>query len=645
MEINEYYNKRMAQNRDSYNETAGKLKDTYNKQVEDLENLHEAKTDKLRANYDEKTSDLERSNRQRLESVSGKSQDEIARKQKEFTDKLSEEKTGFENNREKSKNNFDSRLRDIKNSYDTSMRNKDKDHEDKMLTSQGKADHRHSKLNEEFSSNVKHLTDKNKETYHTFKEQSDNEKRNLIRTSQIAQEDQVRKDNIQKNTLKNQFQTQIEELRKAHEHEGNVREEHAKQTVDGIRNRNQDEIETQGKRFENFTEKLARKNVTDSNRMSREHALSMKQQERRSQKEIEGLRKKTDMITSAQEEGSAASKETDAITDRYEKRLEHSFNMAKDQQLKNQIEKDRLIENTQDDEKITMENQRKEVSKLNSDNHRYIEDMQSSFKKERDKVTDEHTRDIQQKEIVQEEKIVSERTGNKKLLENQRKVFGETVDTLQKKNIETVENLQSEFAKEKTTFIEKNKKDNYDSLNGQREDFRLKIDKMVESYEKRLVDKDLTNQRTIEIYENKLAGFQKKLQEETNNGKRAFDDMRYENEKSTKQLVEAREREYFKRFMEVKNRFDKEIATSKYQNDLNTTKLTQRYEEKISQMKNDYEREIKQRNDESRSEYTRLAETSKIQLDALRDQYEAKISKIRSGNMANEYEKTLNKEA
>ena len=206
---------------------------------------------------------------------------------------------------------------------------------------------------------------------------------------------------------------------------------------------------------------------------------------------------------------------------------------------------------------------------------------------------------------------------------------------------DNVSDLQKEYSKEKTEFIEKTRRDMYSMSMDQKEQHRKTVDATTDSFEKRLGGKDKEIQRMQDFYENKLAVFQKNSKEEIDALKKNHAMATETEKRATKEFLAGREKEFNKRLEAMRADYEVGMTKMANHNDIKVSKLTQRYEDMISRMQNEHKAEVDLLTRQTKDEYDKLLTASQERQESMKNQYELKIEKLRLANMNEEAKKEM----
>lgn len=633
MDVSDYSN-RLTQVREDYAKKNQRLREDYERNLQATNEVHESKQKKMSSNYKESKEKLEKENEDQVRYYSDETKRVLRDKQQEFRSGLDDQRETFEKEREGLRNHYGERLKDIQEDYHSSLTEGQRYHDDVLKHTTDKLNDRTVERERLFNKETQRLQKASTDSFRNYKDGTNLEKSELVRQAQRDMVAAGQEKNTALNELKTNYSGQIDGIRELHGRELRDRADHHSSLMEGQRAKNKLENQELTDSYKNLNDKLQKRTEFERRRQDREQANQIQDMQRVFNDDLEALKMKANKITNATTDGSEGRARMDRMAKLYDNRIEHLNNELKQVQVDAEHDKEQIKYTYQDALRAKSRKHSGEIEKREKEFYKFSEETNNNYFDEKEGIVDQFREQIREKDQVYEENVGMQRVKTKDRLDKQRKIFGQTISDLTQRNVDTVSNIQDEFAKEKTRVIEGSKKDTHRALRDQKDDFRVRIDKTVESYEKRLHDKENQIKRLTEQYENRIANMQEKMAKDD---KKRLEEGQEEKEmlqRTNRFTIEAKEKEYLKQFMAMKKRYAMELERSKFENDMQVTKLTKRYEGMMDRLKNEYEAELTTKLGVARREYENLVKSTELEKEAIRGQYETKLEKMRMANAA-----------
>ncbi len=621
------YSRDLTRARENFNDTARKMRDAYDKSLGDIQESSLRRKDELKANHVKDKNKLIEENQEKLNFANEKTTKTIARQQQEFSEGLRSERENFGAEKNKLREGFQNKLANIKDSYENSF-NEFKNQTDKSVREK---EHRY---NSELGLNKENMEKKITDIQH--KTDSMIEKNNTDLEKQ--------KLSILNNSQRDKFAT-------AEDYKNNLEKVSSR-----LENKNKEVLDTKNNEIENLVnryedklskEKFARqnevvnlvKNSSDENDdLQKNFQDSYKNLEAEHSRELKKLNNEVSMHKNSSsgmnaaeysENKSSQANDNSYMLDSYEKKVDHMKKQMADQSVKyqrimseNQAQIQDKVDDTLNDDKIRTD---KRIGTYQKE----IFDIEQRSKKSHYKNVEDFRDKLFENQKNSQLAINVERDTGKEKLESQRKDFGRTVNKLADLNIRNIERLQAESAKEKANIIENAKREYSDSLKDYRDDYRFRLDKTVESYDKKLSAKenalneirDFSEEKIADIYRNT----QKQMMTETTYNKEVRDSDR----KAMQEQLNDAKRDFSIMSKKLKADYDQSLLKIRKENDVNLSRLMKHTEDEKVRMQVESSKELKRINADSKQQFERYMKENKVEREQLIDHYERRIQEMK----------------
>jgi len=631
MNINDY-NTRLSQARQNYREAADDIKKDTTEQVEDLEKRHKYVQEKQAATFDNAKADLEKQNQENSNIYNKKTNETIAERTEAYRNELKEQQTDFDNDRNKLKDNFDERLGNLRDSFSKSAEGRDKVYNTKMEQAENRFKEISQRERSQFQNSINELDETASENSKRFKNQMVQEQKSLIKDHDNTLRDFANNSAVARTQVAERNARNVANLRAVQKTELEQRDDHAKARLESVTDTKDQEKERMRTNFEKLSQDISDKNDQTIKSLNKDTRETLDSAEKRYAKDLYNEKR----LANEKIKGGNKTEQFENLTlqmkNSFDDRVKNIYKKVADDQVRSEADKDRIgvefqetvkdlkIKNGKNIDLLQKEHRDNFTETMNKSNQRTNTAI-SQYKDELQKVTTNAEQDSIKKDLQ-----------SKRIFDNQRKAFGETIDVLSNKNIETVSKLQEEHAREKTNFIEGIRRDHHNELEGTKADLKETFSKKEESLIRQSDLKDIELQNQIGKAEDRYERLKDKTAKELGKREVLEADRREEDKRSHKRDLLAKDRENRIEMISLKDQYEKRLANEKHSSDVQKNKLIERYESRLETETGNLRREMKTKLKEATANYNRLNEQSILDKENIRHQYETRIEKMRRGH-------------
>lgn len=633
MEINDY-SQRLAASRDQFQNGLDRLRSSYKKDLESLEKKHDLQESKQRQTYDQGISKLEGAQQDYVRQSSDKTKEMLEQKQSHFMKGLDRAQTDYDERRAKLSSDYADKLKNIQGSYNESL-SSNKEYNDKRF---GYLNEKYNSTMDKQANNFNSSIGKQNEDARQELRQnvlkSNDEKTHLINKHHTNIKSITEENNDRFSNQKKLYEDSIEGLRKNHQENELSNESHRRATIEDIKNKYDTNLIKQADTFKSLSSNLSDKMVHEKKKLGTNNTQRTAELEERFRRDMIDFKRSQERVSDQTIDTNDDEIRLNRLSNGYEKRIANLRNQIDELNTKSSVQsKDASLahQKAMRDKVYTLNRVMDSKQREHAD---YTKDLTEKSKNEKDIILDDVRARIELNTNVHEDRLVNERRGSQKIIDNQKKVFGTTVNAMTSKNSETIKDLQNEFQKEKSQFFEQTKLDFYNDSEKMKDFYKNKINTQSESYEQKLEQELALRTKIEEQYEKQLSELSSSAAKALRAQKNAEEQRRIDDKRAEQRGIAAREREWQQRFIALKGNFDKKLAHTKFQNDIQVTKLTRRHNDEMERILSEHTREMQLKLKEAQEQYVRLAQDSEIRLDALKNQYEMKLEKMKISNMS-----------
>jgi hypothetical protein len=634
MDINDY-STRLSQARENYHDKAKELQDGFNRQTSEMENSHKAKQKAQQESYIESRANFEDSTRAQQDVQTKKTQEQVARLEDNFRNEISDKRSEFEDQSIKKQRDFSNRLQDISENYYTSSKRADSAAAENVNRVKTQLEDRIESNNDEARRNLVDIQDKSRDSFQTFQQGINDEKKQLLRAHSTQYNEAVQDNNVRHADIVNKAQKNLQESNQVHAHELKNFQAANQQSKNEFLKNQKIATEQMLHGFQGRLNEIDLKNETVLNRQLDDDKRNSRIKEQNFNKQIDSERRRVHNVLKGSSGDSGATQEVNIAKKSFDNRIDKLQEVMQDERYKSQINKEKMIMENQDANRQVANDYNKYLEKVQDNNSEYITQMTEKDRQEKDVIIDRYTDELKRTKDGLQTQNVDEQKKSHHEMTNMRSELGRQLNLLQERNVETISEIQKESAKEKTNAIEMAKRD----LNNSREELRdsnnFQKQKIIDSYTKKIDALENDKKNLVTMYENQIVNFKKKTMEELAHKGQIDEQRRMLDTRNNRRAMEGKIREANLAITNVRTEFDKKLAEAKHHNELHLNKLVERYEDEIKRLTVDNSKMLERKLGESREQYERLSENSEVEKEQIRTMYELKLQSLRQSNEQN----------
>lgn len=633
MEVKDYSQK-LDQARERFRENTSEMKNSYEKTNNDLKENFEYRTNKQRESYDRDKSNLEEANAKNLEIYSDKTKNEIAVKQNQFKEEIKKNTEKYTKDRNELKEKFDNRLSDISTSFRKSSDQKDRFHSEAQRTLNDRYERANKQLEGNFNQQVGTVNDKSRNSIEEYK------KDNLEKRDTINKENQKNLDNLRETSREQNFRevsrlkNDISTLREKFDQEKIGADEARDNSINELVKSKKKESLENAKNFSDLQDNIRKKNLADQEVQKQNHLGDIKRVEKRFSDDLKNYKKTTDHKLQG-------GTEVDTLRDEMLQSKKSSdnriSNLRANHEAQNEIERskaERQDSNNNDQIKNLKQSKIDDVDQLK---RRMEADFSKKMIETKDKNTD--VIDRYKLENYKEKQAAEKRLDDLTLTSNdkvskQRVEFGKVVNTINEKNIETINALKNEYSKDKTEFIEKSKRDFSDEKNQMKEDFNRSLDLREQAFNKKLDSTISDAQKMAQVYEDRLEQLARKADKEIDSLRMTFEENKIKDEQSHRLQIENVNTEHKNEVMGLREKYERIIAKDRALNEVQSNKIVQKYEDQLDRERFNFSKELQNKNLENQANFERLFKAAELEKETLKRQFEDRIEMMKLADLS-----------
>lgn len=629
------YSKTMAKEREYFRDSSRKLQENTEQRIKNKDEITERKLDQQRDNFIRDKLDMEKTYHNNLSEFKEETQETQKERNQKFSKELSDERQKFAKESTESRKDFNDRLDQIRTSYKKSYDAEKNSHENITEIN-----------NQKYDKNVKSLQNNFEKKLEDYVENVSNIEEKRLADNKDERTQLVRSHSENMTKTQNNATDNLNGVKKRNSVE-------TKKLIDTHTNESTEQKAYTQDRLKNIQNKMnAKVDALSSDYRDRNEKMVEEQQKR----DIRTNLKQNEDIAKIKNEHGFELRQIDLEKRRQNDNTSGSFlEFQKRQQgIKNQAKVDKKIQDIRDD---YLENQKKYITKANSDQNAFNQDLKlqsregSAFTRRKldaaefDKLmTVEHEREqadntvhnVQNQRkldrLAYETGINTEKSNAKNQITRLTETFNTTVKTLEDKHIADLQELSRITSNDKNDFIKAMQKRRSEEIYDMKRAFNNVMDATVQDYEQRLASYHRENEQLKITMDLKTQKMLDSTQKELNAQRNMFDERRDADLKSQKMMMDEREHILRKNMNELISNYQKKIDKMQFENDTEMKLMSKDYDNRFTELKEFTRKELETKDNLTRLEINRLKEANENELTRVVNMYEAQIESIKNAH-------------
>lgn len=626
------YNSRLAQARDQYNEANTKVRNDYAKETDRLKELHEAKEKKQASNYDKSKNALADSQADYINEYSAKTKDTIAERTKAYQESLNARKGEFDQDRTQLRSDFDRRLSELKDTYDTRDKDSEAYSNQRIKSLTDRYETQVGRLNDQFNDDISKISNRSNDAIKENQVASANEKRKLLHDFDIDKREQLKNDSVKNAQITERSGMDLNNLREAQEMQIKQLKDHQNASNGEVHDKKNDELDLMQKNVKALTDEVSTRNQKQRRQSIKENEARKADTEKAYAQDLyQAKREMAEKIKGGDRSDILANK-LDQTVDSYEDRIKNIYENLDNEKFSADEQMRRLGHNFSESNKNLKFKNQVLLDQKDKEFKDFREIELASANDKSDKAIDAYKKELRNSEIRNEAQALKDRSYNHKLLTNQRKSFGDTVNTLNEKNRDALTQVHDNFRKEKVDIIEKSKREHHQELVDTKADLKNMMVKKDEVFEERYSQNLKSKESLISQYDKKIDAIMKKNNTEIERITQINEKNRISQENATKRQLEAKERENNLEILKIRNQYDKRLSKSKEMSDKQIEKTVEYYEDLLGRERVDFQDKMQSKLSEIKANFDKLKQQSALEKETMTQQFEDRISELREAH-------------
>lgn len=627
--------------KDRYREAQEELKSNYDRDLKNVKDNFDGKIEKQSKNYSEHKTKLEEENQINNEFYSDKTRSAINRGQEEFKTKLKENTSRFEKEKNSSKADFNDKLTDLSSAYKKSFDENNRYHDqvkkslgDKYTTASKRSD---TEFNKKIAGMSEKMTTENAKS-------RDNE-----RTDRMAlmAKNSEELDSLRVNATDSKFKEvsrlkqDSENLRTTLGRDNQMLRDRQEERVADLMKIKGKENDDGMKNFENLQQNIRQKNVSEQEKMNASHRAESKNLEKKFNEDVRNI---NNIANEKIKGGTSADTLVDELKqtkNSYENRLALAHEeLNRNNQTNSEKEKlnDLMFRDKIKEMKTSqIENMSKKEAEANETLNKTVYENRENF----NSLSERFKSDTSLVKKETDAKFAQSNGDSKNKIKEQRVEFGRVVNSMNDKNMETINSLKDDLTKDKSVTIEKTKKAFSEEKIAMKDSYNRQATIRDSLYEQKLADLEKQTGKIIDNYENRISQIARKAEAEVTSVKSREETRKLKEGHANAMAFDSLRQEQKNDITQMRDKYEGTIRRNQALSEQKTGSIVQKYEDTILRERNDHQKELAVRLGEAQTQFETLYKSSELEKATLRNQYEQRIENMKLASFTNERSKKV----
>lgn len=625
--------------KDRYREAQVELKNNYDRDLKNIKENFDGKIEKQSKNYAEHKTKLEEENKINNEFYTDKTRSAIDRGQEEFKSKLRENTARFEKEKNTSKADFSEKLSDLSDAYKKSFDENNRYHDQVKKSLGDKYTSASKRSDEEFNKRISGMAEKISSESAKSRENERMDRMNLMKKN--SEELDGLRANASDSKFKevSRLKEDNENLRTTLSRDNQMLKDRQEERVADLMKIKSKENEDGMKNFEGLQKDIRQKNIDEQSKLNASHRAEAKSLE---EKFNDNVRNINNIANEKIKGGTSADTLVDELKQTkssYENRLALAHEeINRNNQASSEKEKtnDLMFRDKIKEMKASqIENVAKKEVESNDVLNKTVYENREKF----NSLADRFKADVNTQKQEADAKLAQTNGDSKNKIQQQRIEFGRVVNSMNDKNMETINSLKEDLTKDKSVTIEKTKKAFSDEKMAMKDSFNRQATIRDSLYEQKLADLEKQTSKIIDNYENRISQIARKAETEVSAVKTREETRKLKEDQANAMAFDSLRKEQQNDIVQMRDKYEGTIQRNQALNEQKTNGLVQKYEDTLARERNDHQKELAVRLGEAQTQFETLYKSSELEKSTLRAQYEQRIENMKLSSAVNEHSK------
>lgn len=611
--------------RAKYRTAQDELRSNYEKNTEDVKNNYENKLKKQRASFDGERATLSEQNAINENRYNDITKKTIQETQNEYLESIKENRSSLEEQRARDRQTASERLSHLRNEYERSTLENSRLHDVAMKNVKERYDKNLNQTEKGFNQQIKNLdersrvqSDKNvldsRKNLENLSRKKDSEI-NELRASGVEDRSKIlnrlKEDN---EAQKTSFDSDIKNMQT--QQEGRIKDLVASKIEENERNQ---------ENFSSLQTQIKKRNAYDQEKIHKEHAKDAKVREKQFNDDLRNVQRVANQKINSGSGVYAGKSNQDKIIQNYEEKLSRLKENMKEEREFSTLKENKISSDYREEMRVVKD---KNIAQLEDQDKQKTQEFNNNLERIKTK-NEEHLNVIKNdnsKILAQKDNAIYDGAKeSKRAMDSQRVEFGKIVNSLNERSMETLSSIKDEFAKDKSEYIEKSKRDYNQELTSLKADYQKQLELKEHSNEKKMAEMEKQIAKVVDAYENKIAQIQRKTGKELESLKLQEDERRAKESQARSLELSTLEAERQNEIKQIRDKYERMIYKDRSDTEKVVNKIVQRYEDQLSRERLESQKELNMKLSEAQANLEKMFKATELEKATLRQQFEDRI--------------------
>ena len=625
--------------KDRYREAQKELKNNYERDLQNVKDNFDQKIEKQSKNYAEHKTKLEEEGQINNVFYIDKTRSAINRGQEEFKTKLKENTLRFENEKNSTKNDFNEKLSDLSGAYKKSFDENNRYHDQVKKSLGEKYTSASKRSQDEFNNRITGMSEKvNTENIKS----RENERQDRI---SLMNKNSEELDSLRTNATDSKYK-EVSRLKQDNENlrttlgrDNQMLKDRQEERVADLMKLKNKESDDGMKNFENLQQNIRQKNINEQEKMNASHNKEAKNLEKKFNDDVRNINNIAHQKIKGGTSADTLADELKQTKGSYENRLasaHEELNRNNQANTEKEATNDLIFRDKIKQMKTSqIENLSKQEMESNNNLNKNVYENREKF----NTLSERFKADASNQKKEADSKLAQVSGDSKNKMKEQRIEFGKVVNTINDKNMETINALKEDLTKDKSQTIEKTKKAYSEEKLAMKESFNRHASIRDSLYEQKLADLEKQTSKIIDNYENRISQIARKAENEVQSVKSREEARKLKESQANTLAFESLKNEKDSDIVQMRDKYEGTIQKNQIMNQQKTNSIVQRYEDTLARERSDHQKEMAVRLGEAQSQFETLYKSSELEKSTIRTQYEQRIENLKLTSLANDNSK------
>ena len=553
----------------------------------------------------------------------------MQRQQTEYNSQMNTAREQFDRQANVDRNKFSERLNSLKENYDRNTRLSEAPTKEKYDGTTRRLQDTIKNDRLDHTREMQQVREKDNNHFQDYRKQVVNDTQALVKQKEEEKHGFVRQSNFDKNRLNEKMAGEMQEVNRARGAELAQMRDDQRDQLGQIHSMQDAHNKEMIGNYDHLVEANQQRNNNEQRGLLVSNNERLRAREKEYNKDLNALERHSLAIANNGGRGDEAKNELERVKRVDEERIGRMKNDLEDVKVTLTEDKSKMMDEAQ---KTLRQQALNNYKDHDAKDKQFVVDrakQTDKFNRERDQITEKLTDEIKARQEDASRTAIQERVAHKTKYNSQREDYARRMNLMSDKNLQTISSIQQEQARDKTAFIEKAKRDVFETKEKLKDEVYNRLQKVEDVHQTRISNLESEKEKIVSNYEDRLMNLAKKSVSTDQERIMIEEQRRHEDMRTAKKIQEGKDFETAKVVQSLRKEFEKNLNEIGHSNELKLNRMNKHYEDVIARMTKENNLEMHRRESQSRENYERLVKTTALEKAEVENQYELKIQKMK----------------